>query len=409
MNRFSAQTVGAFNVVAASAAMTATLPGRTYGLGLIASPLMREFGISELQFGAMNFAASILGAMFALPTGFMIDRFGVRRTNVLILIALAASTFFMGVSSGMLTLMVSLILVRGFGQSALSVASMSIISKWFHERIGLAMGVFAVLLTFGFIGSVLAVGGLVEAIGWRPAWNFLALAIVSIIPILVLAVRERPREQAAVSFYTSIDRESFNALLPILKLPSFWAIALGSAFFNLVFSSITLLNEAILEEMGFLASDAVKLMAVLTGVGLVSNLITGSFISRRNLGTFLGAALLVQAVALFLFPGIKTATSLFVYGGAMGFVGGQITVVFFTAWRTVFGREHVGGVQGVAQVLTVLASALGPVLVAGVHALSKSHLPIFAGFAVVSMLLAFWAFLIRVPVLKPLDREHRLS
>jgi hypothetical protein len=48
----------------------------------------------------------------------------------------------------------------------------------------------------------------------------------------------------------------------------------------------------------------------------------------------------------------------------MGVAGGVITVVFFACWARAFGRLHLGKIQGAAQVLTVLASALGPVLLA---------------------------------------------
>ena len=37
-------------------------------------------------------------------------------------------------------------------------------------------------------------------------------------------------------------------------------------------------------------------------------------------------------------------------------------VLFFSVWPKVFGRRHLGRIQGVAQALTVLASALGPLL-----------------------------------------------
>jgi MFS family permease len=49
---------------------------------------------------------------------------------------------------------------------------------------------------------------------------------------------------------------------------------------------------------------------------------------------------------------------------AMGLGGGVMTVLFFSVWPRVFGRAHLGQIQGAAQALTVLASALGPLLLA---------------------------------------------
>jgi len=41
-----------------------------------------------------------------------------------------------------------------------------------------------------------------------------------------------------------------------------------------------------------------------------------------------------------------------------GAVGGVITVVFFAVWNALYGRKHLGKIQGAAQMLTVFASAL---------------------------------------------------
>ena len=49
---------------------------------------------------------------------------------------------------------------------------------------------------------------------------------------------------------------------------------------------------------------------------------------------------------------------------AMGLGGGLVMVLFFSDWPRLFGRRHLGRIQGAAQALTVLASALGPLLLA---------------------------------------------
>jgi hypothetical protein len=49
--------------------------------------------------------------------------------------------------------------------------------------------------------------------------------------------------------------------------------------------------------------------------------------------------------------------------------GGILTVLFFSAWPDLYGRSHLGKIQGSAQMLTVLASAIGP----WVFAQSREH------------------------------------
>src|SRR5262245_18464710 len=137
----------------AAAAMVCTLPGRTYGLGLVTEPLLRNLAIDRVPFAAINFWAPILGALFCFPVGLIIDRIGTRLVLVLHLAALGATTVGMtGISSAGSSfvelpipdllfkstvewvrvpadLFVLVMLTRGLGQSALSVISLAIVGK----------------------------------------------------------------------------------------------------------------------------------------------------------------------------------------------------------------------------------------------------------------------------------------
>ena len=73
---FTASTAAAVGV--AAAAMVATLPGRTHGLGLVTEPLLADLGLGRVPFAALNFWATLIGSAFCLPVGWMIDRLGVR-------------------------------------------------------------------------------------------------------------------------------------------------------------------------------------------------------------------------------------------------------------------------------------------------------------------------------------------
>jgi len=73
-------------------------------------------------------------------------------------------------------------------------------------------------------------------------------------------------------------------------------------------------------------------------------------------------------------------------------------VVHFAAWGHFFGRSELGRIQGVAQIVSVIASAIGPVMMATSHDSRHSYLPIFSQFAIAVFVLAVAAALVRVPV-----------
>src|SRR5262245_9225682 len=65
-------------VAVAALAMVATMPGRTHGLGLVTEPLLRDLQLDRVHYGAINFWATLIGASFCVPLGWLTDRLGVR-------------------------------------------------------------------------------------------------------------------------------------------------------------------------------------------------------------------------------------------------------------------------------------------------------------------------------------------
>lgn len=394
---------GWVQVVLAALAMTATLPGRTHGLGLITEPLLRDFDLSRTTFATINLWASLLGASFCLPVGWMIDRSGVRGALVVVVLGLAMSVGGLSLATGPAALLAGLLLTRGFGQSGLSIVSIAMIGKWFRRRLGAAMGLFTALLTIGFIGSTLGVGHAVQHwVTWRVMWQGMAVSLAALALLGGWLTRSTPEsagvtpDPPAAEIDTGADQRDFT-LRQALLTPAFWVFVLGTSMFNLVWSAITLFNESILAERGFAPDVAVQTMGILTGVGLVTNLLCGALIAPRRIGPLLGVGLTVLAIGLASFPSLQTLTGVRLYAAALGATGGIVTVVFFAAWAHAFGRGHLGRIQGAAQVTSVFASAIGPVLMAESQARSGSYEAIFFTLAGGTALLAAASFLVPLP------------
>lgn len=397
---------GWINVVVASIAMTATLPGRTHGLGLITEPLLKDLAIQPVAFAKLNFISAIVGASFCIPIGWLIDRMGVRSLLALVTFALGVSVVAMSSVVGPMGLLISLVCVRGFGQSALSLLSIAVIAKWFRRRLGIAMGVFAVLLTFGFIGSVLVMGSLIEQRGWSIAWSKLGWCLIGLSPMFWLLTRDAPIEfERGEAGLRSHSQDATNGndqaeethehqwnLFAACFSPAFWILVLGSSAFNFVWSGVTLFNESIVKQRGMDQAASVEIMAILTGVGLLANLICGGITTRARVLKLLSVGLVFLAFGLALFPLVAGTMGARLYALAIGVSGGMITIVFFASWRHLFGERELGTIQGAAQLATVLASALGPIVMAESFQRLGSYSPFFfvSSAMVGSLAIAAW-------------------
>lgn len=113
----------------------------------------------------------------------------------------------------------------------------------------------------------------------------------------------------------------------------------------------------------------------------------------------MGIGLGLYALALALLPFIKTSWQLWTFAVLIGGAGGFITVMFFAVWSHAFGRAHLGRIQGVAQILTVIASASGPLLFAKCAEQYHSYNPVLFILAPGVLLLAIASWKVALPKL----------
>lgn len=394
---------GWVNVAVAAVAMSATLPGRTYGLGLVKEPLRADLGVGDLQFNVMNFWAIVIGAVFVPPVGRLIDRLGTRSALVLVAAALGGAVLLMSRATGETDLFVTLTLVRGLGQGALSVVAIALVGKWFRRRAGMAMGVFTLLLAVGFVAPIFAVGEAVKESGWRAAWDGVGFALLlGLAPLGLLLARSTPESCGVAPDEPAAEagRAEPMTLRAALATPAFWAYTAAATVFNLTFSALTLDNELLLREHGLDGAEANKLvLGVLMLSGLPANIAAGYLARRRPLGKLLGGGVLILAASLAVFPFVTSTGAAVLYATLLGGGGGVITVVYFAVYGHTYGRTHLGNIQAAVQVLSVLASASGPVLLASVRTWTGGRTdPFFFAFAAITAGLAVAAWVVRPPV-----------
>jgi MFS family permease len=357
-------------VAVAALAMVGTLPGRTQGLGLITEPLLADLGLGRVAYAQINLFATLAGACFAFGVGSLIDRRGSRGVLTIIALALGGVVLAMSQIRGTLMLLVAVTLTRGLGQTALSIVSLAMIGKWFQRRLTWAMGIYAVVMSVGFMLAFPAVGAVVLASGWRTAWAVIGACLVTVLaPIAWLFTRSTPGDLDAALAGEAARRELAPSrvsatLAEALRSPAFWVFAVASSMYGLVASGIGLFNEAILAERGFAPDVYHTALAVTAITGLGGNFVAGAWAERGSLRGVLVVAMLVLGAALAALPHVSTTAHVMWQAVAMGVAGGFVMVVFFSFWGRGYGDAHLGRIQGAAQVMTVIFSAMGPLLLA---------------------------------------------
>ena len=379
----------------AALTMVATFPGRTHGLGFITEAILYDLLLDRVVYGHYNLWATLIGALFCLPIGAMLDKYGCRNVLAATLALLGVSVIEMSLVRDPYTFFFTLVLTRGFGQSALSVASITLISKYFpKERLGLSMGIYSILtslffmVAFGGMKTVLDAG-----IGWRTAWGGIGVILLAVyLPMVFFCVRKH--EPVPVEEKTETGELEGVPFSKAICTQEFWLFALSISFFGLVSSGIGLYNQDILNERGFDAKTYRSLMVVGVPFGLLSNLMIGVLVRYVRISYLLAFSLFFTGLGKLLFPFIQTQSQVYAYTMILAFAGGGLSVLFFIVWADIFGKRDVGRIQGAAQMLTVFASAVGPILFAYSKEWTHSYTPAFWISGGLTIAFAIWACLL---------------
>ena len=378
----------------AAAAMVGTLPGRTQGLGLITEPLLADLQIGRVDYAQLNLWATLIGAGFAIGIGRVLDRLGTRIVLTTVALALGAVVCVMAHVQSFWALAITVTLTRGLGQSALSVISIAMVGHWFVRRLDPAMAIYSIVLSIGFMIAFPVVGTMVQSWGWRLTWLAVGLTLIAgLAPLSWLLARRSPE---AIEDQPPLDGATWQQAI---ATPAFWLFAIGAALYGLVASGIGLFNESILAERGFGPGVYYQTLIVTAMTALVGNFGGGWLARRMSLPRLLAISLFVLSAGLVALPHVATIGQVMAWATAMGLGGGLVMVLFFGVWPRVYGRRHLGRIQGAAQAMTVLASAVGPLLLAWCVEATGSYAAMFYLLGGVIAVTAVAAVMTRLPQL----------
>lgn len=390
---------GWYVLLAAAVAMVGTLPGRTQGLGLITEPLLADLKIGRVDYAQLNLWATLIGSAGAIGVGRLVDRFGSRSVLTVVALSLGTVVCWMSRVTSFTELAIAVTLTRALGQSALSVVSIAMVGQWFVRRIDAAMAIYSVVLSIGFMIAFPIVGTLIQQWGWRRAWFTVGVAILAgLVPLGWLIVRRSPESIGLVpdGLQTMDDLVGY-ALREALLTPAFWVFAIGAALYGLVASGIGLFNESILAERGFGPNIYYQTLVVTAMTGLAGNFLGGWLARHVSLNRLMATSLFILAGGLVALPHVSAQPMAMVWAACMGLGGGLMMVLFFSVWPRLYGRRQLGRIQGVAQAMTVLASALGPLLLAACVEWTGSYRAVFYILAGAVGIFGLAAAVVRLP------------
>lgn len=309
---------------------------------VVAPDLVKDFGLTPAGLGLLTAAYLGAFALFQLPLGVLLDRYGPRKVQAGLLCIAALGCLSFAFAEQFVSLFAARALI-GLGFSAGLMASYKSSATWVPiERRSLAN---TAIMSFGALGLVVATEPtqyLVALIGWRNAFVvFAGLILLAALGILAAAPR-RDTVGAPAPF-----RRQFAEMLAILRTPLFWRLApLLGLTSGVQIGVQTLWAGPWLRDVMGLSRDEVGrhllFMAVSFMLGIFSVGLIADRLGKRGIGPmqvmlgFIILYLAVQALIVFRVEGLMFPAWLAVAAF------GQVAVLAFPWFAARIGRELAG-------------------------------------------------------------------
>ncbi|OAF14601.1 MFS transporter [Bradyrhizobium neotropicale] len=158
---------------------------------LIAGHLSSDIGLGTADLGLLTSVYFLVFAAAQIPVGILLDRFGPRRVQSVLLLLAAAGAGLFSVSTDFLSLIVARAMI-GLGVAAALTAGLKSIILWFpRERVGLLNGYMIMLGSLGAVTATAPVEGLLAWMGWRQLFEIVAAATGASAILIYVVVPER--------------------------------------------------------------------------------------------------------------------------------------------------------------------------------------------------------------------------
>jgi ACS family D-galactonate transporter-like MFS transporter len=196
-------------------------------LSVAAVDVMQELGVNSGGMGVLLSSFFWTYAIFQIPCGYLLDRFGLRNTYAIAFLLWSLASASIGLAQSFEQIL-TLRLILGAGEAIVTPASLAYIRQNFSDRErGLPTAVFVGGMMLGPAIGTLVGGYLLEAIGWRSLFIWTGLvACVWIAPWLMF-VRE-DRGVSASSTPSAISTPNWQ----LMKNGLFWCVSVGALFYS---------------------------------------------------------------------------------------------------------------------------------------------------------------------------------
>ncbi len=282
-----------------------------------------------------------------------------------------------------------------------TLASQTLVAKWFVDQRGLALGLSAMGTNLGGMIFPLVVAGWLVDIGWRDTFDWLAwLSLIVVLPLAFLVLkREPPKPSVLPGEEGTPGSTRIWSSAEILRTSLFWLPFLALIPLNMAFGAMQFNLGGFARDVGAQADSAALLITISSFCMLLGKLFCGLLGDRMDHRILFWLANGVMGLALITLLTANSFAVLLVGVVCLGLAGGGILPLMGVIFSARFGAASFGRVMGFVM-LNVLFGAMAPVVAGWVHDLTGAY--DYALWGMLALILPAMVAMVRLP--QPLNK-----
>lgn len=334
----------------------------TYAVSLLTQPVQESFdvGVEKVMYSLT--CGTFIGLVTMPIVGILLDNLSVRILFGTGIVLFALGLWLLGQSATIIQYIVIFGMTMALANAmAGSMISSAVVSRWFTESRGKALGVAA---TGTSVGGILVPGLItfwLPDYGWRGTLENLALVlIVIVLPVVLWAIRSWPSEVGIQESHEGAIGSSASSpaqlgLKDIVRNPNFWWLSMSLGLIFSSYSSILSNLTPYATQLGHLEESASVLIMVVAVSGLLGKLIFGVAADMLNHKLALWAAQSLLAVGFAVLALEPPYPMIVLACVSIGLAAGGMLPVWGALTAEIFGLQSYGRAFGLmAPIITVL-------------------------------------------------------
>jgi len=264
-------------------------PGQTFFISLLSGEIRHATNLSDGEFAAIYSLATLCSAVVMIWSGGLIDKIGLKKLSIALVFGLATGCGILSISSGVVSLVIGLFLLRQFGQGLMYLTSTTTMVRYLEKNRGKSTA----LAGMGYAISEAVVPSIVVAlllwVGWRSSWQVSAvfLLLVMVPAILYLLQGHQQRHHQYLAQLSQFDNEPQKDSLKrqwtrpeVMRDKFFYLLMPGLMSQPLMFTGFIFHQVHLVESKGWSLSVWASLFFMYALVSVGTKIISGFLVDR---------------------------------------------------------------------------------------------------------------------------------